>query len=157
MSRFRVLDYLKKYQILIVVLSLLSGVIFYAYMQHRQSYTATAIINYTNSAASQGDAPDGTPIDVSEIYSVQVMTEVFERMGLDYTEYNLDELRSRVAVNEAMSEEEKAVQEAKNSNGEEVTSKPTRYYVSFTAERGDSDQPEEFARQMLDNSRLVRN
>lgn len=151
MSRFRVLDYLKKYQILIVVLSLLSGVIFYAYMQHRQSYTATAIINYTNSAASQGDAPDGTPIDVSEIYSVQVMTEVFERMGLDYTEYNLDELRSRVAVNEAMSEEEKAVQEAKNSNGEEVTSKPTRYYVSFTAERGDSDQPEEFARQMLDN------
>lgn len=150
MKRFRVLDYLKKFQIPIVVLSLLAGVVFYTYMQSKQTYTASAIISYTNSGASEGLAPDGSEIDVTEIYSSQVMTQVFERMSLDQGNYNLDEVRSRVSVQPIVSEEEQAVQEAKNSAGEEVTSKPTKYLVSFTTNNHDSNSPEEFARQVLD-------
>lgn len=151
MKRFRVLDYLKKYQVPIIILSLLAGLVFYQYMQMRQTYTASAIISYTNSGAETGLAPDGSEIDLSEIYSSSVMAEVFERMGLDYTEHNLDEIRSRVSVTAVVTDEDTAVQEALNAAGEEVTTVPTEYYVSFTANTGDSDRPEEFARQVLDN------
>lgn len=151
MKRFRVFDYIKKYQIPIIILSLLAGILFYGYMQNQQTYSASAVISYTNSGASMGMAPDGSAIDVSEIYSSQVMTQVFERMGMDYQEHNLDNLRSRVVVDAIVTEEEAAVQEAKNSVGEEVTSKPTKYYVTFTATKNDSENPEAFARQVLDN------
>lgn len=151
MKQFHIAGYIKKYQFPIVILSLLAGLFFYVYMQRQQTYSATAVISYTNDGAKEGLAPDGSLIDVSEIYSSQVMSKVFERMGLNYSDYNLDELRSRVSINEIVSEEDKAVQEAKNEAGETVESKPTKYYVTFTAERNDSDQPEEFARQVLDN------
>ncbi len=151
MKRFRVFDYIKQYQIPIIVLSLLAGVIFYGYMQTKQTYTASAVISYTNSQAAEGLAPDGSKIDVSEIYSSQAMTRVFEQLGLDYSEYNLDELRSRVTVTGIVTEEDKAVQEAVNATGEQSTAQPTRYYVSFKALRSDSDNPETFARQILDN------
>lgn len=141
----------QKYQFLIVILSLLAGLFFYVYMQRQQTYSATAVISYTNDGAEDGLAPDGSQIDVSEIYSSQVMSRVFERMGLNYDDHNLDELRSRVSINEIVSEEDKAVAEAKNEAGETVESKPTKYYVTFTAKRNDSDQPEKFARQVLDN------
>ncbi len=151
MKRFRVLDYIKKYQIPIVVLSLLAGLLFALYMQSNQTYTASVVINYTNSRAAEGYAPDGSVIDVSEIYSSQAMTRVFEEMGLDYREYNLDELRSRVTVTGIVTDEDKAVQEAVNASGEQSTSQPTKYFVSFTARQSDSDNPQAFARQVLDN------
>ena len=151
MKRFRVLDYIKRYQIPIIVLSLLAGLFFAFYMQSNQTYTASAVINYTNDRASEGYAPDGSVIDVSEIYSSQAMTRVFEEMGLDYNEYNLDELRSRVTVTGIETDEDKAIQEAVNASGEQFTSQPTKYYVSFTARQSDSDNPQAFARQILDN------
>lgn len=151
MKQFHIAGYIKKYQFPIVILSLLAGLFFYVYMQRQQTYSATAVISYTNDGAEEGLAPDGSLIDVSEIYSSQVMAKVFDRMGLNYNDYNLDELRSRVSINEIVSEEDRAVQEAKNEAGEMVESKPTKYYVTFTAERNDSDHPEEFARQVLDN------
>ena len=151
MKQFHIAGYLKKYQFPIVILSLLAGLFFYVYMQRQQTYSATVVINYTNDGAEDGLAPDGSQIDVSEIYSSQVMSRVFERMGLNYDDHNLDELRSRVSINEIVSEEDKAVAEAKNEAGETVESKPTKYYVTFTAKRNDSDQPEKFARQVLDN------
>ena len=151
MKRFRILEYIKKYQIPIVVLSLLAGLVFFLYMQSNQTYTASAVISYTNNRAAEGYAPDGSEIDVSEIYSSQAMTRVFEEMGLDYNEYNLDELRSRVTVTGIVTDEDKAIQEAVNATGEQSTSQPTRYYVSFTARQSDSDNPQAFARQILDN------
>ncbi len=151
MKRFRVFDYIKQYQIPIIVLSLLAGLIFYIYMQAKQTYTASAVISYTNDRAVEGYAPDGSVIDVSEIYSSQAMTRVFEEMGLDYSEYNLDDLRSRVTVTGIVTDEDKAVQEAVNATGEQSTAQPTKYYVSFEALQSDSDNPEAFARQVLDN------
>ena len=93
MKQFHIAGYLKKYQFLIVILSLLAGLFFYVYMQRQQTYSATAVISYTNDGAEDGLAPDGSQIDVSEIYSSQVMSRVFERMGLNYDDHNLDELR----------------------------------------------------------------
>lgn len=151
MKDFNPIAIIKKYQFLIIGLSLIAGVIFYFIFNNNQTYTATAIIEYTNSAASQGLAPDGSSIDTSEIYSAKVMKEVFSRMGLSYDEYNLDEFRSKVVVEPILSEEEKAVQEAKNDKGEEVETEPTKYMVSFTLDHSAAPEPEAFARQVLDN------
>ena len=151
MKSFRMIAYIKKYQIPIVVLSILAGLFFYRYLQGQQVYTASAVIQYTNEGASEGMAPDGTEINTSDIYSVQVMTEVFENMGLSYGTYNLDDFRSRVSVDEIVTEEMQIVQEARNSTGEVVDLFPTQYTVSFTANASDSDRPVEFARQVLDN------
>ncbi len=151
MKRFEPLAYIRKYRMFIIFLSILSGVLFYLVSMRMQSYTVSAIIQYMNDGAELGNAPDGTEIDTSEIYSVQVMQQVFERMGMAYDSYNLDELRSRVKVERLMTEEEKAVQEAKNSLGEELEEKSSKYLVSFTVDHKDSEHPEAFARQVLDN------
>lgn len=151
MQKFSPLAYIQKFQIPIIIGALLAGLVFYEYFAGRQDYTVSAIIEYTNARASEGYSPDGKEIDTSEIYSVPVMQDVFDRMGLDYDTYNLDQFRSRVVVTPILSEEEKAMQEAQNDAGEESTVKATKYMVSFTATQKDSDQPADFARQVLDN------
>lgn len=151
MRKFSPLTYIRKFQILIIIGALAAGLASYEYFSSKQDYTVSAIIEYTNARASEGYSPDGKEIDTSEIYSVSVMQDVFERMGLDYDTYNLDQFRSRVVVTPILSEEEKAMQEAQNDAGEESTVKATKYMVSFTASKDDSDQPADFARQVLDN------
>lgn len=151
MQSFNILKYIKKYQIFIVAFSLIAGIAFYMFMLHKQHYTATAVIRYTNAGAVEGLAPDGSEIDTTEIYSEEVMSQVFKEMGLEYNEYNLDEFRSRVIVEEVVTEEMEAVQEAKNEVGEVAEEKPTDFSVSFYATRKDSSEPEQFSRQVLDN------
>ena len=119
MKKFNPLAYIRKFQILIIIGALAAGLASYEHFAGKQDYTVSAIIEYTNARASEGYSPDGKEIDTSEIYSVSVMQDVFERMSLDYDSYNLDQFRSRVVVTPILSEEEKAMQEAQNDEGEE--------------------------------------
>lgn len=151
MQKFSPWAYIRKFQILIVAVTLAAGVFSYKFFSGRQEYTVSAIIEYTNERAKEGFSPDGAEIDTSEIYSASVMQDVFGRMGLDYSTNNLDDLRSRIVVRPILTEEQKAVQDAQNETGEESTVKATRYQVSFSANRDDSDQPANFARQLMDN------
>lgn len=151
MQKFSPLAYIQKFQIPILLGAVLAGLVFYRYFSNKQTYTASAIIEYTNSKAAEGFSPDGKKIDTSEIYSRAVMQDVFDRMDFDYDTRNMDKLRSQVVVTPILSEEEKAMQEAQNEAGEESTVKATKYRVSFTASKEDSDQPDKFARQLLDN------
>lgn len=48
MKQFHIAGYLKKYQFLIVILSLLAGLFFYVYMQRQQTYSATAADIFCN-------------------------------------------------------------------------------------------------------------
>lgn len=151
MKKLSPLALIKKYQFLIIGLAILSGIVAAVFFSHQQTYTATAILEYTNETAEEGLAPDGTEIDTSEIYSTEVMKTVFERMNLSYDNYNLDEFRSKVVVTPILTSEEEAVQDAKNENGEEVETKPTRYQISLTLGKNDASNPRVFARQILDN------
>ena len=151
MRKFNPVKLIRTFQIWIIILALLTGGVFYVFLEKRQTYTASALIEYSNAEAAEGKAPDGSKIDTSEIYAADVMKEVFDRMGLEYSQYNLDKVRSRIRVQTVFSEEEKAVQEAQNEQGEESETKPTKYMVSFTATHEDSDAPEVFAGQVIDN------
>mgnify|MGYP000055008651 FL=1 len=151
MKQFDLLGYIRKFQIPIVIVSILAGIIGFLILDRMQTYTASAIIRYSNASAEEGIAPDGTPIDTTEIYSSKVISQVFSRMGLDYVNYNIDDFRSRVAVTPVMTEKEQAMEMAALNSGTELESEqPTEYQVTFTAVRGDSGDLEVFARQFLD-------
>ena len=151
MKAFNPIAIMKKYKLWIIGLSLLAGALCFFFLNRQQSYTATAILEYTNPEASEGKAPDGTDIDPSEIYSTEVMKQVFARMDMDYGHYNLDKFRSKVVVKEILSEEEEAIQTALNEKGEAMATVPTKYSVSLTLDKKDVADPQVFARQMLDN------
>lgn len=151
MKKFSPMALIQRYKFLIIGVAVLSGIVAYLLFNQQQSYTAAALIEYTNAQAEEGLAPDGTEIDTSEIYSTEVMKEVFERMDLSYDNYNLDEFRSKIRVEPVMTSEEEAVQEAVNEQGEEVETKPTRYMVYVTLSHRDAEDPWSFARQLLDN------
>lgn len=151
MKKFSPLALIKKYRLFILAAAVLSGLGAMFLFTWMQSYTATTVIEYTNDTAEQGLAPDGTEIDTSEIYSADVMKEVFTRMDLDYDDYNMDEFRSKVEIVPLQTSEEEAVQEAMNEEGEEVEEEPVRYQVSITLSRNDASDPGTFSRQLLDN------
>lgn len=149
MKEMRVFSYIKKYRLLIVVASILMGILFYKYFSGQQMYTAMAIIQYTNREAAEGLAPDGTEIDTSEIYSSEVMTRVFQKMGLTYDENNMDAIRASIWVEPVLSEEEAVVQEALNEKGEVAEQKSTIYRISYTVNKNDVSNGKEFATTLL--------
>ena len=151
MKKFSPLALIKKYQFVIIAAAILAGLAAVFILNSLQTYTATTVVEYTNETAEEGFAPDGTVIDTSEIYSSDVMKEVFQRMNLEYDDYNLDEFRSKISVVPIQTSEEAAVQEAMNEEGEAVETEPTRYQVSVTLSRRDVADPEAFAQQLLDN------
>lgn len=150
MKPFDLVGYIRKFRLLIVGCLLFAGVAAVLALNYFQTYTASAIISYANSQAANGLAPDGTKIDITEIYSAEVLNQVFERMGLDYGDYNIDDLRSRIKVEPIKTETQAAVEEAKTSLGEEMEGQPTEYAVSFTASSRDGGDLEIFARKFLD-------
>lgn len=149
MKELKIFSYIKKYRLLIIIVSLAMGFMFYWYFSGRQVYTARAIIQYTNADAVNGLAPDGTEIDTSEIYSSEVMTRVFQEMDMSYDENNMDAIRASVSVEPVLSDEEQAVQEALNEQGEVAEEKPTIYQVSYSVRKGDVSNGKEFATKLL--------
>lgn len=149
MQEFKALSYIRKYRTAIMILSLLLGALFYRFCAERQTYTASAIIQYKNTDAVNGLAADGTELDTSELYSSEVMTKVFQVLGLSYDEYNMDEIRAGVTVEPMLSEEEIVVQEALNAEGETASEKPTRYLVSYTVQKNAVSDAEKFATTLL--------
>lgn len=149
MKEFKLFSYIRNYRLIIVISSLLMGVLFYSYFSGRQTYTASSIIQYKNEQASQGLAADGTEIDVTEIYSAEVIMKVFDKLGLNYDENNMDAIRAGVHVKAVQSEEEAAVQEALNEQGEVAEDKPTMYMVSYTIGSKDAQDAAGFSKQLL--------
>lgn len=151
MKSFNPIASLKKYKFLIIGVSMMATMVCFALLSGQQSYTATAIIEYINEDAEAGKAPDGTIIDPSEIYSSEVMKQVFDRMDMEEGSYNLDKFRSKVVVKEIMTDEQSAMQMVLNEKGEAMPTMPTRYSVSITLDASSAAQPEIFVRRFLEN------
>lgn len=149
MKELNIFFYIKKYRNWIIVISLLSGILFYFIFSNKQTYTASAIIKYTNDEATEGLAADGTAIDTSEIYSTEVMTRVFQKLNLNYDESNMDEIRSNVLVEPVLSEEDSVRQVALNEEGETLDEEPTMYMVSYTVAKNSSADSEKLANLVL--------
>ncbi len=145
MKNFEILRYLNRWKHMIFIFSVLGAILVYKYAMYNQEYTAQTIISYTNQTASRGETPNGSPIDVTEIYSSTVITNVLEDIDADIS---ADTIRSKCKVEGITPEDEETKKAALLEKGEEYTYFPTDYVVSYSVS---SDYTKEFARTVLDS------
>ena len=82
MKSFDLLRYLKKWWFVIMLVTAVGCLGVYEFISSRQSYTATAVIQYAGPNASEGLNADGTRIDPSEITSASVINKTIQDLGL---------------------------------------------------------------------------
>lgn len=133
MKEFQIMRYLKKYKTVIAVLSVIVGILFYLVAQFFfQTYTASTVIEFTNEAAADGYAPDGTVIDTNEIKSSNIVSAALENLNISQT--NMDSIRGKISIEPVVSEEEQLLLESKLELGEEYVLNPTKYLVTLSAD-----------------------
>ena len=145
MNNFYLLRYLSKWKYLIFAVCVLGALIVYKYAMYNQEYTASTIISYTNSDASEGRTPSGDDLDVAEIFSASVITNVLEDLNLNI---GADAIRSKCRVEGITPPDEDIKKEALLEKGEEYSFFPTDYIVSFSV---GSEYDKDFARTVLDS------
>jgi diguanylate cyclase (GGDEF)-like protein len=148
MKTFKIMKYLKKLLLIIVVLCVLATYAINFKLKNSNTYIASEVIHYNDAAAEQGLTPTGSKLDVSEIKSSAVMSKVVEKMGLTGI-YSVDSLISRISITALPDEDKLAQKEAKLEEGEEYVYEPSTYIVSFTAT---NNEGAEFARTILDET-----
>jgi GGDEF domain-containing protein len=144
MSDFQILRYLKKWWILIMLITALGCMGIYYYCSGKQSYSATVVIEYTSSQASEGLNPDGSAIDTSEIISAGIISNVIDSLGLST---NVESIRSKFTITPVIPDEEEDRQAAAIKSGDEYTYHPTKYIIKLTVNKNYSA---DYARDVLD-------
>ncbi|MBR2590407.1 MAG: diguanylate cyclase [Clostridia bacterium] len=144
MKEFQLLRYLSKGKFIILIVALLGAIGVYFYADSQQAYTATTVIRYANGAIENGLTPNGSELDVSEIYSSTVIKGAIEDLGLNCS---VDEVRSHVKVTPIIPEEEAGKQQTAIDKGEEYEYFPTDYVITYEA---DSEKSMNYAGTMLD-------
>ena len=144
MKEFQLLRYLSKGKFVIFVIALLGAIGVYFYADSQQVYTATTVIRYANDAIKDGLTPNGSELDVSEIYSTTVIKGAIEDLGLNCS---IDEVRSKVKVKAIIPEEEDMKKETAINKGEEYSFFPTDYVITYEV---GSEKSMNFAGNMLD-------
>lgn len=129
MQKFDLLRYLRRFGLLVLAITVVGVALVYMYCRNNQTYTAKAIIRYTNDNINNGYNPDGTELDVSEIYSSSVIAQAIDSLGQD-SSVNL--IRSSCYVEGIIPEDEKTKSAALLDKGEEVTYVPDKYEVGLT-------------------------
>ncbi len=144
MKKFEILRYVKRFSVFILLLAIIGSYAIYIYGKNNQQYTATAIIKYTNDGIVEGYTPDGTKLDVNEIYSTEVIVRAMNILGLKTTP---EIIRSHCAVTPVISEEQQMTNEALADKGEEVTYFPDTYKIELMV---DGEHGAGYARDVLD-------
>ena len=144
MREFQILRYLAKGKWLIFIIALAGALGVYYYADSNQTYTAVTAIRYSSDAISQGLTPNGSELDVSEIYSSTVISGAIEDLDLNCT---VDEIRSKIKVEPIIPEEETLKKETALDKGDEYYYFPTDYKISFEV---GNDKSMSYARYVLD-------
>ena len=144
MKKFEILRYLKRFSFLIFLLSLAGSLLIYLYADNKQAYTASVVIKYTNSGVADGYAPDGSKLDVNEIYSSAVISQAMDALGASG---KLSSIRSNVTVTPIIPDDQQKINDALIEKGEEITYFPNTYRVSLVVS---GKQGANYARNMLD-------
>lgn len=144
MKEFQLLRYLSKGKLIILIFALIGSFWVYYYANSKQVYTATTVIRYSNDAINEGLTPNGSKLDVSEIYSSTVIKGAIEDMSLSCM---VDEVRSKVKVTPIIPEDEEEKKNTAISKNEEYSYFPTDYIISYEV---GSEHSAGFAENMLD-------
>lgn len=146
MKEFQLSRYIKKWLPLIVAFCFGLTIVVYLVLSSSRNYIASAVIQYNDPSAEQGLTPLGTALNVDEIKSSAILSQVISSLGLDGS-YSVDDLISRVKITGVPDEDQIAKKEAMLEEGQEYVYEPTVYIVSFEAK---NNEGEAFARRVLD-------
>lgn len=144
MKAFNVMRYLRQFSLLILLVMLVGAFGVYSFGTSRQTYTASAVLQYTNDGASSGYTPNGENLDVEEIYCSEVIARAIETLGLGDMP---DSLRSRCYVKPVISEDQQTINQVLLDKGEDPNFFADTYTVYFVA---NSSRSAEYARDVLD-------
>ena len=144
MRKFSILRYLKQFSLLIFLLSVIGSLAIYFYGKSQQHYIASTVIQYTNDGAKEGYTPDGSPLNVEEIYSSTVIDAALTDLGY---QSNIDSIRSNCYVEEVVPETQQKLNEALLEKGEDPSYLTDTYRVFYI---GDNDTGEDYSWNMLD-------
>ncbi len=144
MKKFSTLRYLKQFSLPIFLLAVVGALAILFYGKTQQHYIASTVIQYTNNAAKEGYTPDGSPLNVEEIYSSTVIDAALTDLGY---RANIDSVRSSCYVEEVIPEAQQKRNEALLEKGEEPAYTADTYRVYYV---GGNDTGEDYARNMLD-------
>ena len=133
MKKFDIFRYLRQFFALVLAITFVGSIGVYFYCRQNQTYTASANIKYLHDGIKDGYAPDGSPLDVNEIYSSKVVSQAMETLGLNE---DISLIRSHCSVEEIVSDDQKALQEALIDKGEESTYFPDEYKVTLVVDGG---------------------
>lgn len=142
---FKILFYIKKFSIMIVLFCLISLGCIYTFFKSKQTYTASVTIEYTNDDASKGYAPDGTKIKPEEIVSSKNISNAMDNLSLNISS---DYIRNCIQIKSIIPKDEKEKKEAALQNGEKYEYFATKYKIFFTV---DSSKSKEFASDVLNS------
>lgn len=145
MKKFEIFRYIKKWKYLIIVICILGTYLTYRYAMSKQLYTAHTVLKYANSEARAGMTPSGDKLDVTEIYSSNVITRVLEELSLNN---GVDSIRSKCMVEAVIPQEEEHRKEALLEKGEDYVYHPVEYDVLFSV---GSDYGGEYAANVLNS------
>lgn len=146
MKKFQIMRYIQKVLPVIVVICLLATCAIYFNLNKSNSFVASEVIHYNDPLAESGLTPKGSKLDVNEIKSSSIMSQVVDRLGLKGS-YSVDNLISRVTITPLPDADKLLQKEAKLEEGEEYIYEPSKFIVSFTAT---SKEGSGFARTILD-------
>ncbi len=144
MRKFSILRYLKQFSLLIFLLAVMGSLAIYFYGRSQQHYVASTVIQYTNDGAKEGYTPDGSPLNVEEIYSSTVIDAALTDLGY---QSNIDSIRSNCYVEEVVPETQQKLNEALLEKGEDPSYLTDTYRVFYI---GDNDTGEDYSWNMLD-------
>ena len=144
MKKFDILRYLRRFFALVLAVTMAGTVVVYWYCKNNQTYTASVNIKYLHDGIKDGFAPDGTAMNVDEIYSSKVISQAMESLGL---QSGINLVRSHCTVEELIPDDQKALQEALIDKGEESTYFPDEYKVTLVV---DGSLGASYARRVLD-------
>ena len=144
MKKFSILRYLKQFSLLIFLLAIVGSLAIYRYGKSQQRYIASVVIQYANQGAKDGFTPDGSPLNVEEIYSSTVIDAALKDLGYHS---NIDAIRSNCYVEEIIPESQQKLNEVLLDKGEQSTYVADTYRVYFI---GGSSTSANYAWNVLD-------
>lgn len=106
---------------------------YYVASNRMQSYTASTVIEYANTARARDLRRTAARIDTSEIYGSYIIAKVIQNLGIDPSTANMDDIRNSITITSIITDEQQQIFDAKVTQGEDASLIATRYMVTFNS------------------------
>ena len=123
-----IFKYIYKWKLAIALAVVISILGTYGYVNKKQTYNSTVILQLNDSCILNGNTPDGTKFDYNEIVSPNVLTDVIDDLSLKKT---VDSLRTRISITPIIPNTEKEIKEAKEKDGEKYEYYPNTFSITY--------------------------